>query len=397
LLIALGVTGGIAAYKACEIVRGLDQAGAEVQVILTRNATQFITPLTLQALSRKKVLLDPFDLDTEQTIQHIELTRRIAALVVAPATANCIAKFAAGIADDFLSTFHISVTAPVVIAPAMNTRMWDHPATQAALRLLRSRGVRIVDPENGWLAEGESGQGRLAAPEVIVGAVLEEARRSRQLEGKRIVVTAGPTREPIDPVRFLSNRSSGKMGFALAAACSRRGAKVKLIAGPVDLPTPHGVERIQVESADEMRRALHGARKDAEAVFMAAAVSDYVTQPSAGKIKKTGAAIELKLTEGVDILAELGRHRKERVLVGFAAETENLLDNAREKLEKKRTDFIVANDVSAEGIGIEADDNAVTILGRDGSSCEVPRASKREVAEAIVDHILGRAPCGQDE
>jgi len=388
LLVALGVSGGIAAYKACEIVRGLDQAGVEVQVILTRHATEFITPLTLQTLSRRKVLLDQFDLDEARTVRHVELTRKISAFVVAPATANVVAKLAQGIADDLLSTFHLAVTVPVVVAPAMNTRMWLHPATQQNLRTLRARGVTIIDPESGWLAEDESGPGRLAEPGLIVEATLAAARRSQALAGKRVVVTAGPTREPLDPVRFLSNRSSGKMGFALAAALARRGAEVELISGPVDLATPHGVTRADVSTAAEMRAAVHQRRVGADAVFMAAAVSDFVTEPAVSKIKKGGGGLALELERGPDILAEMGSRREEKMLVGFAAETDDLLQNARAKLERKKADFIVANDVSGHDVGIEADDNAVTILGRDGQVWPVARASKQEVAEAILNLLF---------
>jgi phosphopantothenoylcysteine decarboxylase/phosphopantothenate--cysteine ligase len=391
VLIALGVSGGIAAYKACEIVRGLDRAGAGVQVILTRNATQFVTPLTLRTLSRRRVLLEAFDPQVEETIQHIDLTRRVDALVVAPATANVLAKFAQGIADDLLSTFFISVTAPVVVAPAMNTRMWLHPSTQDNLALLRARGVSVVEPEHGWLAEQESGQGRLADPRRIVDAALAAARRSRRLEGKRVVVTAGPTRERIDPVRFVSNRSSGKMGFAVAAACARRGAEVVLIAGPVRLATPYGVRRIDVTTSEEMRRAVLAERDGAEAVFMVAAVSDYVPRAAEQKLKRDGASLTLTLDEGPDILAELGTDRRERLLVGFAAETESLLANARGKLERKNLDYIVANDVAGAGTGIDADENAVTLIERGGDATEIPRASKAEIAEAIVDRVLGDA------
>jgi phosphopantothenoylcysteine decarboxylase/phosphopantothenate--cysteine ligase len=390
VLIALGVTGGIAAYKACEIVRGLDRAGAEVQVLMTENATRFITPLTLQTLSRRRVLHRAFDLDSEETIQHIELTRRVSALVVAPATANSLAKFANGVADDLLSTFYISVTAPVLVAPAMNTRMWLHPSTRENLARLAARGVQVVEPESGWLAEGETGWGRLAEPQSIVSAALAAARRSTQLEGKTIVVTAGPTREAVDPVRFLSNRSSGKMGYALAAAAARRGARVKLISGPVDLAAPFGVERSVVVDSASMRETLLAARDGAEAVFMAAAVSDYVPRAATSKIKRSGESLTLTLDEGPDILAELGRDRRERILVGFAAETESLVDNARDKLRRKHLDFIVANDVSQPGCGFDADDNAVTVLGRDGGVWEVPRRSKTEVAEAILDCVFGR-------
>jgi len=389
MLIALGVSGGIAAYKACEIVRGLDKAGADVQVILTHNATRFITPLTLQTLSRRTVMLEPFALDEERTVRHIELTRETAAFVVAPATANVLAKFAAGIADDLLSTFYLSVTAPVVLAPAMNTRMWLHPTTQYNVRLLRARGHEIVEPESGWLAEGESGWGRLAAPERIVAAALAAARRGSSLAGRRVVVTAGPTREPLDPVRYLTNRSSGKMGYALAAAAARRGAEVVLISGPVELPPPYGVHRVGVESAAEMREAVLHWREGAEAVFMVAAVADYVPQAAPSKLKKSGGPLTLALEEGPDILAELGRDRRERVLVGFAAETEDLLQNARAKLERKNTDFLVANDVSRADVGFESDDNEVTILARDGRIWPVERASKAEVAEQILDRVLG--------
>jgi phosphopantothenoylcysteine decarboxylase/phosphopantothenate--cysteine ligase len=396
LLVALGVGGGIAAYKACEIVRALDRADVGVQVLLTRNATQFITPLTLQTLSRRKVLVEPFDLDDERTVQHIELTRRIAAFVVAPATANLLAKFSRGIADDLVSTFYTSVTAPVLVAPAMNTRMLLHPATQENLVRLRARGVRVVDAESGWLAEDEVGRGRMAEPSRIVEATLAAACRSRQLEGQTVVVTAGPTRERLDPVRFLSNRSSGKMGYALAAAAARRGARVTLISGPVNLAPPFGVECVPVETAAEMREEVLRARKGAAAVFMAAAVSDYVPQAVASKIKRSGGPLVLTLDEGTDILAELGRTREEPLLVGFAAETDDLIENGRAKLERKNVDFVVANDVSRADIGFDSDHNQVTILGRDGGIWEVPRASKAEVAEAILDQVLGESgPQGQ--
>jgi phosphopantothenoylcysteine decarboxylase/phosphopantothenate--cysteine ligase len=394
VLIALGVTGGIAAYKTPEIVRGLGKSGAEVQVILTAHATEFVTPLTLQTLSRRKVLLDQYDLDSDETIQHIELTRNIDALVVAPATANTLAKLARGVADDLLSTFYTAVTAPVVVAPAMNTRMWQHPATQANIGLLRGRGVAVVDPESGWLAEGESGQGRMAEPQLIVEHAMIAARRSRQFCGKTIVVSAGPTREPIDPVRFISNRSSGKMGYALAAAAARRGAKVVLVSGPVDLSLPFGVERVTVETSAQMSEAVNQARDGADAVFMAAAVSDYIPRYATSKIKKSGQGLALELEEGQDILAGLGRDRRERILVGFAAETDDLLANARAKLERKGVDYIVANDVSRADIGMDADDNAVTILRRDGQAWDVPRASKMEIAEAILDRVLGAVTVG---
>ncbi len=341
------------------------------------------------------MLVEPFDLDDEQTIQHIELTRSIAALLVAPATANTLAKLARGVADDLLSTFYTAVTAPVVVAPAMNTRMWLHPATQDNLAALRARGVQVIEPESGWLAEGETGQGRMADPDRIVAAALAAAKRSGELVGKTVVVTAGPTRERIDPVRFLSNRSSGKMGYALAAAAARRGARVVLISGPVDLPPPFGVERVPVETSAEMRQAVLEARRGAEVVLMAAAVSDYIPRFSSSKIKKTGRGLTLQLEQGPDILAGLGSDRQESILVGFAAETEDLLANARAKLERKRVDFIVANDVSRGDIGMQADDNAVTILSRNGEVWEVPKASKAEIAELILDRVLGGVPAGE--
>jgi phosphopantothenoylcysteine decarboxylase/phosphopantothenate--cysteine ligase len=387
--IALGVSGGIAAYKACEVIRGLDRAGAEVHVILTRGACQFITPLTLQTLSGRRVLMDPWDPADPATVRHIELSREIDALVVAPATANVLAKFAHGIADDFLSTFYLSVTVPVVVAPAMNTRMWLHPSTQANLAIVRSRGVRVVEPGTGWLAERESGWGRLAEPDEIVGQALDAARRSTQLRGKAILVTAGPTREPADPIRFLSNRSSGRMGFALAAAAARRGARVVLVSGPVELAPPFGVELVRVETAAEMRQAVRGAIAGVHAVFMAAAVGDFAPAPAPSKIKRSGAPLALALEENPDILAELGRERGDMLLIGFAAETEDVLERARAKLVGKNLDYIVANDVSRPGIGFGAPDNAVTILARAGEPVVIPRASKAEVAEAILDRVFG--------
>jgi phosphopantothenoylcysteine decarboxylase/phosphopantothenate--cysteine ligase len=388
--IALGVSGGIAAYKACEIVRGLTKAGATVEVILTRNATRFVTPLTLETLSGRRAHLDLFDRSDPAAVQHIELARSIDAFVVAPATANVLAKFARGVADDLLSTFFLAVTGPVVVAPAMNTRMLQHPAVQESLDVLRGRGVRVVDPESGWLAERESGWGRLADPARIVAAAVEAAQRSAQLAGKKVVVTAGPTREPIDPVRFVSNRSSGKMGYALASAVARRGARVVLVSGPVDLPVPYGVERTPVETSQEMRSAVLAAAAGAHAVFMVAAVSDFLPRESASKIKKEGGPLTLTLDEGPDILAELGSRKDGTVLVGFAAETGDPLEGATKKLAAKNLDWIVANDVSLPGLGIGADRNQVTILDRAGSRLDVPAASKAEIAESILDRVFGR-------
>jgi len=341
---------------------------------MTRNATEFITPLTLQTLSGNRVLVGQFDLDTDETIQHIELTRRIDALVVAPATANTLAKFARGVADDLLSTFFTSVTAPIVLAPAMNTRMWRHPETCENVARLAARGIRIVGPGEGWLAEREIGEGRLAEPAEIVEQTLIAARRSKLLEGRKLVISAGPTREAIDPVRYLSNRSSGKMGFAIADAAARRGATVVLVAGPVNRPTPFGVQRVDVTTSSEMHRAMLEARESADTVIMSAAVADYLPRAAEQKIKKTGDTLELTLDRGVDILAELGADRSERLLVGFAAETQDLIENAQRKLQKKNLDYIVANDVSGHNTGMDADDNAVTVLGRDGSTLTIERA-----------------------
>ena len=390
--VALGVSGGIAAYKACEVVRGLTSAGAEVQVLMTANAARFITPLTLQTLSGRKVWSDPWDLEDDEVIRHIDLARGIDAYLVAPATANVLAKLAHGIADDLVSTLYLAVTAPVVVAPAMNTRMWEHPATRDAVATLASRGVTIVPPESGWLAEREVGVGRLADPERIVAATLSAARRSAALSGKKILVTAGPTREAIDPVRYLSNGSSGKMGYAIAEAAARRGASVVLVSGPVEIPPPHGVTLQRVSTAREMQAAVLRERAGCHAIFMVAAVSDYAPREAPRKLKKTGGSMTLVLEEGPDILAELGATKGAEILVGFAAETDDLLGNAAAKLTSKRADFIVANDIAAPGIGIGSDRNAVTILDRTGATHAVPEGSKREVAEAILDRTLGAAP-----
>ena len=386
---ALGVSGGIAAYKACEVVRGLTSAGAEVQVLMTANAARFITPLTLQTLSGRKVWTDPWDLEDDEVIRHIDLARGIDAYVIAPATANVLAKLAHGIADDLVSTLYLAVTAPVVVAPAMNTRMWEHPATRGATAALAGRGVTIVEPETGWLAEREVGVGRLADPERIVEAALRAARRTTALSGKKILVTAGPTREAIDPVRYLSNGSSGKMGYAIAEAAARRGASVVLVSGPVDVPPPHGVTMRRVGTAREMHAAVLRERAGCHAIFMVAAVSDYAPREAARKLKRTGGPLTLVLDESPDILAELGATKGPEILVGFAAETDDLLGNAAAKLASKRADFVVANDISAPGIGIGSDRNTVTILDRTGAAHAVPEGSKREVAEAILDRTLG--------
>ncbi len=388
MFVALGVSGGIAAYKACEIIRGLTRAGAEVQVVLTRGGSRFITPLTLQTLSGKQVFQDRSESDGAGAVRHIDLTRQIDVFAVAPATANILAKFARGIADDFLTTFQLSVTAPRVLAPAMNTRMWNHPATCENMEILRERGARIVGPESGWLAEREEGIGRMSDPETIVEAILDAGTVSKALAGKKVVVTAGPTREPVDPLRFLSNRSSGRMGFALADAAARRGAEVLLVAGPVALETPPGVRRVEVGTSRQMREAVLDARIDADAVIMAAAVADYLPEPRAAKIKKAGETLQLDLVRGPDILRELGENKGDELLIGFAAETENLLQNARAKLKQKNLDFIVANPVGSGEVGMGALENEVTILDRRGGSHPIPRSGKNRIAEAILDHVF---------
>ena len=387
--IAVGVSGGIAAYKSCELVRRLGRAGADVQVVLTRNGSRFVTALTLRALSGRPVLCDVFEAEGEGPVHHIDASRDLDALVVAPATADILAKFAHGIADEVLSTFYLATTAPVVVAPAMNTRMWQHPATQDNLATLARRGVIVVPPEHGWLAEREVGWGRMAEPEVITAAVLQAAERRRELAGRRIVITAGPTREAIDPVRFVSSRSSGRMGYALAEAAARRGASVCLVSGPSPLPPPYGVELVRVETAAQMREAVMRERAAAHAVVMAAAVSDWApATAAASKIKKSGGPLTLDMEPGPDILAELGKSKGDLLLVGFAAETESLVEGARTKLEQKNLDFVVANDVSNPASGMESADNEVIILDRRGGRVDVPRASKETIAEAILDRIF---------
>jgi phosphopantothenoylcysteine decarboxylase/phosphopantothenate--cysteine ligase len=395
--IALGVSGGIAAYKAAEIVRLLQERGLQVQVIMTAAAQEFVRPLTFAALSGEKVITSMFGSPTEQpgidsAVEHISVAQSMDALLIAPATADVIAKFAQGIANDFLSTLYLATTAPVIIAPAMNVNMWKHPATQANLEVLRRRGVHVVEPGSGYLACGMVGAGRLAEPEEIVTATLELLGVSQDLNGETVLVTAGPTHEPIDPVRYLGNRSSGKMGYALAEAALRRGAKVILISGPTALQPPSAAETVFVETAQQMRRAVLDRWQQAGLIIMAAAVGDYrVKNASPEKIKRTGPR-ELQLEPNPDILAELGslRHAARKsspMLVGFAAETGNTLENARAKLTKKRVDAIVLNDVSRPDIGFNSDRNEVTIVTSD-DAIAVPEATKLEVAQQILEVAL---------
>jgi len=397
--IALGVTGGVAAYKAAELVRRLQQEKLDVQVVMTRSAQEFITPLTFAALTGKKVITEMFGAhgaepaNVESAIEHIAVAQRIDLLLVAPATADILGHFAQGIARDFLSTLYLATKAPVVVAPAMNVNMWEHPATQENLQKLRARGVHVVDPDEGYLACGMTGAGRLAATDAIVERVRSVLGLRRDFESQTVVVTAGPTREDLDPVRFLTNRSSGKMGYALAEAAARRGAHVVLVSGPTDLSAPEGVDWVPVRSTEGMRNAVHERAAEANVVIMAAAVADY--RPAAAqshKLKRGDAGLTLELEPTPDILAELGRdtiqQRGQRVLVGFAAETDNLAENARGKLARKGADMIVANDVTQEGAGFDTDTNIVTIFLRDGRELPLPKLTKFEVANRILDRVL---------
>ena len=390
--IVLGVSGGIAAYKACDLVSRLKKRGAQVRVVLTKHACEFVPPLTFETLSGNPAYTDAFDRKFE--IEHVALAKWADAMVVAPATANALAKMAAGIADDLLTTTLLAVTAPVVAAPAMNAAMWRHPATRANAALLRSRGVRFVGPASGHLACGDDDVGRMSEPEAIVEALealFAEGGRSgaaRDLSGRRILVTAGPTVERIDPVRFITNRSTGKMGYAIAAAAARRGAEVVLVSGPVSLPCPDGVERVSVESSRELCDAVLGRAGDCDAVIQAAAPADFTPATfSETKIKKTGEGMALELRPTTDIAAALGaRKRPGQVLVAFAAETNDLIDNARGKLARKNADLVVANDVTRPGAGFGADTNIVSLVTRD-SARELPVMPKSEVADAILDEV----------
>ena len=388
-VVVLGVTGCIGAYKACEVLRELQRRDAEVRVVMTAAATRFVTPMTFEALSRHPVFHDQWALGVNGDIRHVSLADEADLLLVAPATANILGKFARGIADDPLSTLYLATRAPVLVAPAMNVNMFEHPAVQENLATLRARGVGVVEPGSGYLACGWLGKGRLAEVGEIVDAALAALGRRRDLEGETVLVTAGPTVEDVDPVRFVSNRSSGKMGYRLAEAARDRGARVILVSGPTSLAAPHGVEMVAVRSAEEMQRAVAERVGPATVVVAAAAVSDYrPAAASASKIKKTDGAVTLELVRTPDILKGLGEAKGGRVLVGFAAETEDLVANARKKLEAKSLDLVVANDVTAAGAGFGGDTNAVVLVRRDGGRVDVPLASKREVAERILDEVL---------
>ena len=387
--IVLGVTGCIGAYKSAELVRGLKKRGYEVQVILTKNAREFVTPLTLETLSELPVITDLFGLVREEGIRHISLTEECALFLIAPCSADVVAKLALGIADDFLSTFALANRAPTMLAPAMNTNMLTHPAVAANLETLRSRGVEIVEPGEGWLACGWMGKGRLAEPEEIVRRVERQLAPSRDLEGLRVLVSAGPTAEPLDPVRVLTNRSSGKMGFRIAERARERGANVVLVSGPSSEPEPHGVDIVRVQTAAQMKDAILGRLDGVDVVVMAAAVADYRPDVAAPqKIKKDEKPLTLKLVRTDDILMAIaGRRKAEQTIVGFAAETESLEKNAREKLAKKKLDLIVANDVSAPNSGFEVDTNEATVFRVGGGVRKLPLMSKLALANEILDEI----------
>ena len=392
--VAVGVAGGVAAYKAAELVRRLQQEGLEVEVVMTRAACEFVAPLTFAALTGRKVITQMFGAgetapaNVESAIEHIAVAQRIDALVIAPATADVLARMAAGLADDFLTTLCLATKAHIVVAPSMNVNMWEHPATQENLSRLRARGVRVVEPGEGYLACGMTGAGRLAEVEEITRAVCESLGLRKDLAGETLLITAGPTREELDPVRYLTNRSSGKMGYALAETAVLRGARVILVSGPVALEPPQNVEFLPVRTAEEMRQAVLQRLPQASGVLMAAAVADYrPARRAPQKIKRGAASLTLELEPTPDILAEVTAEKRERIVVGFAAETTALEESARGKLARKNADLIVANDVTREGAGFDVETNIATLFRRDGSAVELPQMSKRELASRILDEV----------
>ncbi len=388
--LVVGLSGGIACYKACEVVRVLVQRGARVRVVMTRAACEFVTPLTLQTLSGHPVATDTFSLTQESEIGHIRLADTADALVIAPATANVLAKLAHGIADDLLTTIALATKAPLVLAPAMNVNMWQHPATQENVATLATRGARIVGPGTGQLACGWEGAGRLTEPGAIADAI-ETLFVPQDLRDERVLVSAGPTREPIDPVRYLSNHSSGKMGYAIARAAARRGAQVTLVTGPTALPPPAGVRVVAVSSAADMTAALATEFTAASVLVMAAAVADYrARRPASEKIKKGTRLRTLELEKTTDILTSLAARKGPRVVVGFAAETRDLQAEARRKLRAKGADLIVGNDVTAPGAGFGSDTNLVSLFAADGAEETLPLLPKDEVADRILDWVVAR-------
>lgn len=391
MLIALGVTGGVGAYKAVEVARGLQQRGHDVVAVMTASATQFVGPLTFEAITRRRVITGQFETGANADIEHIALASGIDLLLVAPATANVIGKLANGIADDFLTTLYTATRAPVLLAPAMNSQMFTHAAVRENMDTLARRGVRFIEPGEGYLACGWIGKGRLAEPDAIVAAAEAVLRPVTRLSGRRVVVTAGPTYEDLDPVRYIGNRSSGRMGFAIAREAMRRGGTVTLIAGPTSLTPPAGCEVVRVRSAVEMHAAVLARVDTADLVVMAAAVADYrpVTRADQ-KVSKGDGDVTIHLTRNPDILADLGARRASQgrgpVLVGFAAETEQIVERGRAKRERKRVDLIVANDVSRNDAGFDVDANAVTVVGPDGAE-DLPLLPKDRVAAAILDRV----------
>jgi phosphopantothenoylcysteine decarboxylase/phosphopantothenate--cysteine ligase len=386
--IVVGVSGGIAAYKAAELVRLLVTAGAKVRVMMTRNAAEFITPLTLQTLSANPVATETFSLTQESEIGHIRLADSADAIVIAPATSNVIAKAACGIADDIVTTVLLAARCPVAFAPAMNVHMYDHPTVTENLAKLRTRGVTVIDPGAGALACGYEGKGRLVEPAIVVEELTRMLSKN-DLAGERILITAGPTQEPIDPVRFVSNRSTGKMGFAIARAAWRRGATVRIIAGPSPQPTPHGVDRVDTVSAKEMLDTLSQNFPWCSALVMAAAVADFRPKNPAGqKLKKNPRGMTLDLSSIPDELPQFAARKGDRILIGFAAETEELEDHALDKLRRKKLDLIVGNDVSRSDAGFAVDTNIVTLIGADGSHETTPKMMKEEVGDIILDRLL---------
>jgi phosphopantothenoylcysteine decarboxylase / phosphopantothenate---cysteine ligase len=387
--VVLGVTGCIGAYKACEVLRELQKHEVDVHVVMTEAATRFVTPMTMEALSRHPVFVDQWALGGQSDIRHVSLADAAELLLVAPATANTIGKLARGMADDALSTLYTATKAPVLLAPAMNVNMFDHPAVVENLEILRARGVGIVEPGSGYLACGWLGKGRLAEVEDIVAAAMRILNRRADLAGETVLVTAGPTVEDIDPVRFVSNRSSGRMGYRIAEAARDRGARVVLVSGPTSLRPPSGVELVGVRSADDMAHAVASHASSATVVVMAAAVSDYrPATVSPAKIKKKDGPASLDLVRTPDILRGLGESKGSRTLVGFAAETDDVVENGRKKLAEKRLDLLVANDVRRTDAGFASDRNAAVLLDAEGGREDVPLMSKRDLAERILDRVL---------
>ncbi len=385
--IVLGITGSIAAYKAADIASKLTRAGASVEVVMTDSATRFVAPLTLRSITGRPVVTDMFELASEFSIEHIALAEVADVVVIAPATANIIAKLSAGIADDMLACTVLATKAPIILAPAMNVNMFENPITQENLSKLKARGFTIVDPACGRLASGKIGLGRLAEVDEIIATINQVLGRSGDIAGKRIVVTAGGTQEPIDPVRHIGNRSSGKMGYAVAEAARDRGAVVSLITAPTSLPQPAGIEVVRVRTAAGMKEAVAEAVAQADVLIMAAAVADYQPQSVAeAKIKKDSPSLTLELIRTPDILAEV---KGNFIRVGFAAESEDIVANAKQKLEKKQLDIIVANDITDADSGFGADTNKVTLISRDGKVETLPLLSKREVADKILDRVVG--------